>query len=76
VSCDVPGCREIVQHGENGLLVPARRAEPLAAALAQLVTDVPLRIRMGTASRHLAETSFGEREIARQTLELYERLLA
>jgi glycosyltransferase involved in cell wall biosynthesis len=76
VSCDVPGCREIVQHGENGLLVPARRAEPLAEALAQLVTDVPLRIRMGTASRHLAETSFGEREIARQTLELYERLLA
>jgi glycosyltransferase involved in cell wall biosynthesis len=29
VATDVPGCREIVRHDENGLLVPARDAKAL-----------------------------------------------
>ncbi len=76
VSCDVPGCREVVQHGENGLLVPAREVVPLADALATLVADADLRARMGRASRRLAEDAFGEGGVAAQTLALYERLLA
>ena len=39
VTSDVPGCREIVQNGENGLLVPAGDAMALAGALAFLLQD-------------------------------------
>src|SRR5262249_40107504 len=43
VTTDSPGCREVVRDGENGLLVPARDAEALARALAQLIENGPLR---------------------------------
>jgi glycosyltransferase involved in cell wall biosynthesis len=39
VTTDVDGCREAIQHGDNGLLVPARRIEPLAEAIAELLKD-------------------------------------
>ncbi len=76
VSCDVPGCREVVHPGENGFLVPARDAGALADALGKLVVDADLRVRMGAASRRLAEEAFGEGRVAAQTLALYQRLLA
>src|SRR5205085_4423594 len=39
VATDMPGCREIVRHGETGLLVPPNDVEALAAALAALAAD-------------------------------------
>jgi len=42
---------EMVQHGENGLLVPPGAVEPLAEALVQLAEDKELRERLGTAAR-------------------------
>ncbi len=67
---DVPGCREIVRHGVNGWLVPARAAEALAAAMGQAVMD-PARIGpMGAASRALAEDRFDERRIHADFLRL------
>ena len=47
VATDAPGCREIVRDGENGLLVPARDAAALAAAIRRLLDDPGLRSRMG-----------------------------
>src|SRR5438067_1093313 len=37
VATDVPGCREVVAHGVNGLLCEARNADSLADALAQML---------------------------------------
>jgi glycosyltransferase involved in cell wall biosynthesis len=39
ITTDVDGCREAIQHGENGVLIPARRIEPLAEAIANLLND-------------------------------------
>ena len=46
VTTDSPGCREIVHHDENGLLVPIRDAPALACALRMLIESEELRSRM------------------------------
>ncbi len=53
VASDIPGCRVVVQHGVNGLLVPPRDPEALAAALQRLLSDPSLRANMGKAGRAL-----------------------
>lgn len=75
VATDVPGCREAVQQGENGLLVPARNSTALAAAITTLASDPELRRRMGSRGRQLAETEFEAGLIARQTCDLYAALV-
>jgi glycosyltransferase involved in cell wall biosynthesis len=74
VATDVPGCREIVQDGVTGLLVPPRDAERLAAALARLAGDKALRRRMGAAARDLVERALSDEVVAEQTLALYRTL--
>jgi len=75
VATDVPGCREIVVDGENGLLVPVKDAGALANALKRLIDGLELRKQMGSRGRALVEREFSEGKIVRETLELYERLL-
>jgi glycosyltransferase involved in cell wall biosynthesis len=73
VTTDVPGCREVVTEGINGLLVPARDPLALADALERLVGDRALRLHMGAAARLRAERDFGLDGILQQTLDLYAR---
>lgn len=75
VTTDVPGCREVVDDGNNGYLVAVRQAAPLADALERLIRDPDLRARMGAESRRRAEDEFSERRVIAETLALYERLL-
>lgn len=58
VTTDVPGCRETVVDGVNGLLVPGRDATALAAAMERFVADPELAERMGRESRRIAEEKF------------------
>jgi glycosyltransferase involved in cell wall biosynthesis len=75
VATDVPGCREVVRDGKNGLLVPPRDAAALAAALARLAADADLRAAYGRASRQLAEAELGIGRVAEETLAVYRGLL-
>ena len=75
VATDVTGCREVVAPGDNGLLVPARDAAALAAALAQLIEDPALRRRFGIAGRKRAEREFATEQVQQATLALYAGLL-
>ncbi len=75
VTTDMPGCREIVEHGRNGLLVPPRDAQAIAAAIQQLVEDPGLRQRMGAVGRVRVEKEFSEEYIVEQTLAVYQRLV-
>jgi glycosyltransferase involved in cell wall biosynthesis len=74
VATDVPGCREIVLHGETGLLVPHDDAEALAAAIEKLAASAELRARYGAAARKLAVEKFSAEAVGRQTVELYRRV--
>jgi glycosyltransferase involved in cell wall biosynthesis len=75
VSTDAPGCRNIVLHGVNGLLVPVRDAHALAAALRTLLTDPALRARMGAAGREHALSGFSLQSVIDATQGIYRRLL-
>jgi len=76
VTCDVPGCREVVRDGDNGLLVPARDSQALADALARLLTDPSLRARMGARGRVRAEAEFSLDAVIERTLAVYRECLA
>jgi glycosyltransferase involved in cell wall biosynthesis len=76
VTCDVPGCREVVRDGDNGLLVPARDSAALAQALRRLLEDTALRDRMARRSRERAVAEFSLERVIADTLALYRTLLS
>lgn len=71
VATDVPGCREIVRDGENGLLVPARNAAALADALQRLIEDSGLRQQMGRRARDIVQAEFSVEKVVADTLAVY-----
>jgi glycosyltransferase involved in cell wall biosynthesis len=75
VTTDVPGCRDVVRHNDNGLLVPAGDSEALAGALKSLVDDPDTRHRMGVRGRARAEGEFGIDYVVESTLAVYCELL-
>mgnify|MGYP005845655745 CR=1 FL=1 len=75
VTTDVVGCREIVAHGENGLLVPPRNAPALASALSTLISDPALRAQMGANGRERVLDGFTLEHVTTATLALYQDLL-
>lgn len=76
VATDVPGCREIVRPGQNGLLVPARDAAALADALHKLLENPAQRRQFGLQGRQMVEREFSVEHITAQTLALYREMLA
>lgn len=75
VTTDVPGCREVVTDGLDGLLVPPRDAQALAAAISRLASDPDLAGRLGAAARAKALVCFDERHVVGSTMRVYEELL-
>lgn len=62
LASDVPGCREIVRPGENGLLFEVRSAEAMATAIAKFVEAGPERRQeWGRNARAIAEREYDER---------------
>lgn len=76
VATDIRGCRQVVDHGRTGLLVPVRDADALARAIALLADDADRRAAMGRAARVKALAEFDQRRVIATTLATYERLLA
>jgi glycosyltransferase involved in cell wall biosynthesis len=76
VTTDVPGCREICVHGENGLLVPSHSPDHLAFALELLARDKEMRKQMGLRGRAFVENTFSATKVQEATLALYRELLA
>ncbi|MCE9619904.1 MAG: glycosyltransferase family 4 protein [Planctomycetes bacterium] len=58
ISTDAIGCRDPIQVGVNGLLVPVQSAERLAEAMLQLAHDHARTAAMGAASRKVAEVRY------------------
>jgi glycosyltransferase involved in cell wall biosynthesis len=75
VATDVPGCREIVRQGTNGLLVPPRDPTALARAVRILLESPEQREGYGRAGRQIAVTEFAEEIVVEQTLDVYRELL-
>ncbi len=60
IASDIRGCRELVRHGETGLLVPPADPRALAEALRRLAGDAALRRQMGQAGRQRVHQEFDE----------------
>lgn len=75
VATDVPGCREVVRHGMNGLLVPARDSASLTAAMRRLGCSPAERLRMGRAGRVRAEALYRIEDVVQDTFLIYQQLL-
>ena len=51
IATDIPGCRDLIEHGETGLLTPAGDAAALSEAFARVEDDAELRRRLGAKAR-------------------------
>jgi glycosyltransferase involved in cell wall biosynthesis len=76
VATDAPGCREIAVQGETALTVPVGDARAFADAMAKLAGDPDLRKRFGANARLLAESKFSAEAIGRETVALYDKIIA
>ncbi len=76
ITTDVPGCREVVTHEEDGLLVTVREHQGLVEAIARLDDDPEMRRRLGLAAREKALRLFDEQIVLARTLGVYRELLS
>jgi len=75
VTTDVPGCREVVADGVNGLLCEVKSAESLAAKLAQMLDmNGDERRAMGKRGREKVTSEFDERMVVERYKELLQTL--
>lgn len=73
VTTDVPGCREVVSDGVDGLLVPPKNWKLLADAIAKLLDNYDLRLSLGMAARSKVLSMFDEKIVIKKTTDLYLR---
>jgi glycosyltransferase involved in cell wall biosynthesis len=75
VTTDVPGCRDAIDPGVTGVLVPVRNAAALADALKGLINNPARCQAMGNAGRALAEGVFDVRQVVAAHLRIYRELI-
>jgi glycosyltransferase involved in cell wall biosynthesis len=74
VATDVSGCREILRHNINGLLVPPNDSKALADAIRTLIENPELRARLGARGRQIVEAEFSEELVVRKTMDVYKKI--
>jgi glycosyltransferase involved in cell wall biosynthesis len=75
VTTDVPGCRDAIDPGVTGVLVPVRNAVALADTIETLLNDPQRCQAMGVAGRALAERAFDVRQVVTAHLQIYQELV-
>ena len=72
ITTDRPGCRDPIDQGANGLVVPARDPAALAAAMERFCADPALAARMGAAARRVATERYAVEKVNRLLLDTME----
>lgn len=72
ITTDMPGCRETVLNGENGILIPPRNEDALVEAMESFLKDPAIAIEMGAVSRKLAVDSFRSEIVHRTIIDVIE----
>lgn len=76
IGTDLSGVPELVLDGETGFVVPPGSPEALARRLEELLAGAELRGRFGEAARTRVLTHFNVDNMVRQTVKIYENVLA
>jgi glycosyltransferase involved in cell wall biosynthesis len=58
ITTDAPGCGTVIEHGQSGLIVPARDVPALAEAMLTLGRSGDARTRMGAGARKRVESRY------------------
>ena len=74
ITTDIPGCREIVRNGVNGVLIPPKNVQALVDALELLTGNPKMRREIGARGRHIAIEEFSEQKVVKATLAVYSEL--
>ncbi len=74
ITTDMPGCRELVRDGVNGILVPPREIGSLCSAFLRLLSDSELCEKMGNLSWEIAAQEFSFELVLTQTKKIYAEL--
>lgn len=75
ITTDMPGCKEVVKDGWNGLLVPPRNAKALAIAILKLLSSPEQRNLMGKRSKLHVQSNFSLNQVADAYADIYSRAL-
>jgi glycosyltransferase involved in cell wall biosynthesis len=75
VATPAGGIPDMVDDGKTGFIVPMRDAVALAKAIGTLIRDSDLRVRLGAASKEVAEKRFRRSAVVDKTLEFYREIL-
>ncbi len=75
IATDIRGCREVIEDGVSGVLVPARDPAALSGAISAMLDDPALGWTMGERGRERALDRFDEDAVVERTLQVYRRLL-
>lgn len=74
ITNDVPGCREVVSHGENGWLAKVRDAASLASAIEEALASPEEAARRGRRAREIAVERLSLSSVREATLAVYREL--
>ena len=72
---DINGSREIIIHGENGLIVPSKDTDALNKAMKQMLLDPSAREKMATNARPLIDSRFEKDFVQECLINFYEEIL-
>jgi len=75
VATNIRGCRQVVEDGVNGLLVPLKDVPALTSAIRKLIADEQLRLKMGRAGYEKSRRKFNEQNVCKIVLDTYKQLL-
>lgn len=74
IGTDMPGVREAIANGVNGILIPTRDSSALASAVEELADDPDKAQRYGNESLNRANNEFDYRRVVGEYLKMYELL--
>lgn len=75
VTTDTFGCKDVVDDGINGFLVPIKDSQKLAEKIEILINNKDLRIKMGKKALEKAQNEFDVNKIVNQYMEYYEKFI-
>ena len=74
VTTNTVGCKDVVEDGVNGFLVPIKNVDQLSKRILELIKSKDLRNKMGKASFNIASRKFSSEIINSQTLDVYNEM--
>jgi len=75
IAADMPGARDVIVDGENGLLVPPRRPDEMAKSMLRLVEYPELATLLGEAARQKVKKDYSFEAVGEQYLAAYQAIL-